>query len=226
MYRNRRYIFLCAVFVIVGVCPKVFAVDVSKTLEQAAKEPNTFSSVFDGKAQVSNLYQKALHIAKQNEIAATQQSLSAIAAYYGRLLCNVTTKDVLHVLYNSNKGFRTFFKHTVIDALGDGTSTPSFDEISASYKRFLSCGKTVYLTIDDYTILEKDITKLYYQYLTNGFMLSTMDQSTFGEDLFWNGTLDDSDFDLLVDINALGTTFFSVFNPVPEILFYRLPQSV
>jgi hypothetical protein len=37
--------------------------------------------------------------------------------------------------------------------------------------------------------------------------------------------LDDSDFDLLVDINALGTAFFSVFNPVPEILFYRLPES-
>jgi hypothetical protein len=37
--------------------------------------------------------------------------------------------------------------------------------------------------------------------------------------------LDDSDFDLLVDINALGNTFFSVFNSVPEILFYRLPEA-
>jgi hypothetical protein len=161
--------------------PRVFAVDVSKILEQAAKEPNTLSSVFDGKAQVSNLYEKALHLAKQNEIVTTQQSLKDIVAYYGRLNppCKITTKDVLHVLYNSNQGFRVFFRHTVIDALGDGTSKPSSEEISASYKRFLACGGTAYKTTDDYAILEADITNLYYQYLNNSFLLSTMDQSSF-----------------------------------------------
>jgi hypothetical protein len=163
-----------------AICPRVFAVDFSKILQQASSDTNTFSSVFDGKAQVSNLYAQSLHIAKQNELVATQQSLVSIVASYARLSppCTVTTKDVLNVLYNSDHQFKIFFKHTVIDDLTDGTSLPSPQDITVSYKRFFACYKITNPTIDNYTALEQYIYNIYNQNLTNGFLLNTMDQSS------------------------------------------------
>ena len=54
-------------------------------------------------------------------------------------------------------------------------------------------------------------------------MLSTLDQDNFGSDLFRNGTLDDSDFDLFYDIEEIGKLLFDQFTESPDILFYRLP---
>lgn len=55
--------------------------------------------------------------------------------------------------------------------------------------------------------------------------MSALNKNNFGSDLFWNGTLDDSDFDLLYDINQIGKLLFDDVIESPEILFYRLPKS-
>lgn len=47
----------------------------------------------------------------------------------------------------------------------------------------------------------------------------------YGSDLFRNGTTDDSDFDLLSDINQIGSLLFDGFQESPDILFYRLPEA-
>ena len=54
-------------------------------------------------------------------------------------------------------------------------------------------------------------------------MTTTLVQNNFGSDVFWNGSVDDSDFDILSDIHQLGQIFFDTFTQSPEILFYRLP---
>jgi len=41
----------------------------------------------------------------------------------------------------------------------------------------------------------------------------------------WNGTLDDSDFDILYDVNQVGKLLFDSFKETPQILFYRLPKA-
>ena len=53
--------------------------------------------------------------------------------------------------------------------------------------------------------------------------MSTLNKSNYGSDFFRNGTLDDSDFDLLYDINQVGKILFDAFKDTPEILFYTLP---
>ncbi|MEI8009110.1 MAG: hypothetical protein WCI00_07170 [bacterium] len=37
--------------------------------------------------------------------------------------------------------------------------------------------------------------------------------------------MDDSDFDLLYDINQVGKILFDTFTDSPQVLFYRLPKS-
>jgi len=55
--------------------------------------------------------------------------------------------------------------------------------------------------------------------------MNALNEYTFGSDLFWNGTLDDSAFDLLFDINNVGKLLFDNFKDSPEVLFFRLPQA-
>ncbi|HBB03513.1 TPA: hypothetical protein DCZ39_01220 [Patescibacteria group bacterium] len=38
--------------------------------------------------------------------------------------------------------------------------------------------------------------------------------------------MDDSDFDILYDINQVGKTLFENFKESPQILFYRMPAKV
>jgi hypothetical protein len=65
---------------------------------------------------------------------------------------------------------------------------------------------------------------LYQQFSQNKNNLQSFNQNNFGDDLFWNGSLDDSDYDLMIDINNIGDLFFQSFKPVTEIVFYSLPN--
>ena len=85
-----------------GVTPGVFAIDFSSALKQSAQDTTTASSLFAGKAQVANLYTQALKIAKQNETSATDAAINSVVAYFTALPCNVSAKDILHILYVSN----------------------------------------------------------------------------------------------------------------------------
>jgi hypothetical protein len=49
-------------------------------------------------------------------------------------------------------------------------------------------------------------------------------QNTNGIQRYENGTLDDSSFDLLVDIQAIGDILFANNKQVPELLFYQTPS--
>jgi len=73
--------------------------------------------------------------------------------------------------------------------------------------------------------INNEINLVYYNIYATNYAVSNLNKSNFGSDLFRNGTLDDSDFDILYDINQVGKLLFDDFNESPQILFYRLPKS-
>ena len=100
--RKNNLIFFVSVLLLSGFTSHVFAVDFSNALKQSAQDTQTATSLFDGKAQIGDLYNQALKIVKQNENSATDQSINKVVAYFTAKSCNVTALDVIHILYVSN----------------------------------------------------------------------------------------------------------------------------
>jgi len=223
MYRKSNLIFFVFVLLFSGFTSHVFAINFADTLKQSAQDTSTAASLFNGKAQVSNLYSQALHIVKQNETASTNQAINSVVNYFARQSCKVSANDVLNVFYASNGRFRSFLNNLLSSVF---TSSPTAGDINDSYYRFFACDKTINQkkpTTQDFADVQNKVTSIYSQALNGAFYSSTLAQDNIGEDLFWNGNTGDSAYDLLADINDVGTLFFITFKQAPEVLFYRLP---
>ena len=215
-----------SVLLLSGFTSQAFGIDFSNTLKQSAQDTQTATSLFDGKAEIGDLYNQALKIVKQNESSATDQSVNSVVAYFTAKSCNVSALDVIHILYVSNLWFKAFFDQQVLSSLTSPRSLPTPASINASYFRFFACDKITRPTAGDFTRVQDNLIALYYQSVNGVFYSSTLAQDNVGEDLYRNGTTDDSAYDLLVDINTIGDLLFSSFKKAPEVLFYRLPKAV
>lgn len=206
-----------------GLTPGVFAIDFSSALKQSAQDTTTAASLFAGKTQVGNLYNQALKIVKQNETASTDSAINGVVAYYTKQSCNVTAQDVLHILYVSDESFSLFFDQQVLSSLSSPWSLPTPASINASYFKFFACAHIKTPSATDFVTVQNNLMSLYYQSVNGVFYSSTLAQENIGEDLFRNGNANDSNFDLLTDINDLGNMMFITFKKAPEVVFYRLP---
>lgn len=179
--------------------------------------------MFGGKAQVSNLYTKALQLVKDREVQSTTFAFDTLLSYYSSC-AGLTDQDFINILYHSNLSFRTAF----VQIFPKSTQWPTNDLIDKSYKKFLACegiDSTHSITLPDIESINTTINDLYYKYYSHNLMNLNLVQNNFGADVFWNGSLDDSDFDILSDIHQLGQVLFENFTQSPEILFYRLPSA-
>ena len=192
-------------------------------MSQSNATTTKISDLFQGKAGVSNLYNKSLKLVQSNVIGATQSSLDQLKIYYQS--CSISTQDLLNILYVSDSAFAQSFKQIIShQKINASVNAPTQAEIDKSYGIFFACKKISSPSTDDYLQLNKEISTLYADRYTNKLMLSSMTQTNFGEDFFRNGTLEDSPFDLLYDIQQVGNVMFEWFKEMPAVLFYQLPQ--
>jgi hypothetical protein len=196
----------------------VFAIDFSQAFSQAESRTLSVQNLFQGKASVSNLYSKALKLVKDNEVISTTKSFVILGEYYDTCPA-IEQIDIINVLYKSNSSFASVFEQI----LGSSAKAPTKAAIDKSYQKFFACKGIQNPLASHYEAFNVEINKLYYEtYITN-YRQQTLNQENFGSDFFWNGSLDDSDFDVLYDINQVGKILFEDIQESPEILFYRLP---
>jgi hypothetical protein len=205
--------------VIYGSISSVFAIDFFQAFSQAESRVLDIQNLFEGKASVNNLYSKALKLVKDNEVVSTTQAFLAMGDYYDT--CPAIEKvDIINVLYQSNSSFATVFG----ELFGSSVKVPTKIEIDKSYQKFFVCKNIQNPLVSHYDLLNSEINKLYYEIYITEYRQQTLNQENFGSDFFWNGSLDDSDFDVLYDINQVGKILFEDVQENPEILFYRLPS--
>lgn len=192
----------------------------SKVLDQAKDDVFSMKDIFAGKLVVKNLYSQALKLSKGREISATMASFEKLKENY--TTCpGIENADFVNVLYNSNISFKQTFKQI----LPKGTKKPSKEDITLSYKKFFSCNNRLDFKDTYVKNVNAEINALYYQEYSNTYDMDNLNEGTYWSDFFRNGTLDDSAYDLLVDINRVGNLLFDNFKDSPEILFYRLPKT-
>ncbi len=216
--RNRTYLTLC--ILLIGTCSSVFAIDLSQAFSQSTDQSAWIDSLFKWTSTISNLYFKALKVVKDKEVVATTTSLDQLQSYF-TTCSSLKNVDFINILYSSNFSF----KNTFDLILPPWTTQPTKSDIDKSRAKFFVCSKITNPTDTDLQNLNNQINKIYYDVYSNSYTMSTLNKSNFWSDLFWNGTLDDSDFDLLYDINQVGKILFDTFTDSPQVLFYRLPKS-
>ena len=215
---NRTYIFLS--ILLIGTCSSVFAIDFSQALSQANEQSAWIDSLFKWKASISNLYSKALKLVKDKEVVAASVSFDQLQIYFNTCT-NIKTSDFINILYSSNPSF----KNTFDLILPSWTKKPTVDDVKKTYIKFFACRKISTPTLIDISNLNHEINTVNYDAYSNAYTMSTLNKTNFGSDLFWNGTLDDSNFDLLYDINQVGKILFEWFTDAPQLLFYSMPKS-
>ena len=219
MFKHLNIIGIVCFLVIYGSFSSVFAIDFSQAFRQAESKILNIQDVFQGKATVSNLYTKALKIVKDNEVFSTTQSFVAMNEYYDTCPA-IEQVDIINILYQSNSSFATVFE----ELFSSSVQPPTNIDIENSYQKFFACKNITNPLITHYNSLNNEINKLYYELYITEYRQQTLNQENFGSDFFWNGSLDDSDFDILYDINQVGKILFENIQESPEILFYRLPS--
>lgn len=218
MFRNHKRTFILTCLLLIGTCSSVFAVDLSQMFTQATEKIAGIDTIFKWKSTVNNLYSKALKLAKDREVVSTTASFDQLKVYFSTCP-RVTPQDFINILYHSNFSF----KNTFDIILPKWTVAPNDKQVTVSYNKFFVCRGVLVPTDVDVKNLTDEINGVYYKSYTTSYATSNLNKDNYGSDFFWNGTIDDSDFDILYDINQVGKILFDSFKDTPQILFYRLP---
>jgi len=226
MFKNlsKNLILIFSVLVLGGFIGSIsFGVSFFDWISQADKWEMDIWNIFKWKTNISDLYSKSLQLVKWNEIKITKKSLNKIINQIkarNGLNCQIDENDLINILYYNSAGFRI----TMQQALNQDLS-PGDKKLEQSYQKFFVC-KNITSTpvLQDYQNVQNEILSIYNTFIENNFNMQTLNQDNYGEDLFWNGTLDDSDFDLMIDMDEIGKVMFEWWEPVVQTLFYRLPE--
>ena len=75
-----------------------------------------------------------------------------------------------------------------------------------------------------YPLCRQIISDAYSNTLSIISRQNTLDAANHGDDIFYNGTLDDSPYDLLKDMQLIGDVLFKSNTPAPQVILYNYPN--
>ena len=182
-----------------------------------------------GKSIITDIYYKSLEIAKTNEVSALNNAIKLSVDYMKNkdIKCNLNKTDMLNILYNANDSFKRSFKQNITNTYKSKPQYPTNEDYLKSCHIFMWCFYWIYDYEDSPYIRKTCSTKandLYSKMYINGDSIASFDQINFGDDMFWNGKLDDADYDLLYDIDVIWKILFESSKTPPQVLYYQFPD--
>lgn len=239
MYRKRTsgiYILLFGLLWLLYPIHTFAIVSIGDMLYQLTSQAEQDQTLKDlpGKASVNSLYKKAYTMSQQKSVQTSFDASNSIVAYFQSIanspVCSrVSRNDVIAVLYNTNHFFRQVVTD-IADTVWQDFVVPTKVDRANACATILACVQKTSLdeskkkfAFDTINLCEDLVTTAYQSAWTTSIMARSYTDNIYGSDYFQNGTLDDSDYDLLLDIYNIGTIMFEWFQKPVEILFFRLP---
>lgn len=190
-------------------------------------------TVFNWRPTVENLYSKALKLSKDNNLNGLKIGLQQIAQTISQQSNKaINPQDIMNILYDSSSALNEIAG--LVYVVNQKETTIPADEIDASYARLSkaipACLKKAPETWDpdkiSRTCIKQRISQQYTTIKQNDKDMKSFKTDAFWEDFFSNGTLDDSEYDILVDIENIGNLLFTSFSKPSQTLFYQMPKSL
>lgn len=137
--------------------------------------------------------------------------------------CSLSKKELSTILYYFDESFHS----QMFIELSQNTnqyfqSVPDQESAIRACKKYVDCRYGG--SGDILTLCRDDIVPRYQQ----GFKSTTRFQSVLhtqvGKDKYWNSSLEDSPYDLMYDITAIGKVMFEDIQQPVEVFFYHMPN--
>lgn len=221
-----------------------FAISIGAALDEMMTKldaDGTLSNV-PGKSSVSSLYDKAMKTVKKQTFQPSAEALAQTVKYFRSYkigtgantlpACNgINQEDISIVLYSINTTFRNSLKdlfeqegkELIIPITKDYNKATVCKEISTCIGTWFSTASNA-LYIEDMQDCEEVVSQIFQRASNASLFFNALSNDTYGTEFFQNGTLDDSDFDLLVDIAEIGRIMFEWYKPPLTTVFYGMPS--
>ncbi len=202
-------------------------------------------------AGVSSLFKQSLQIVKGRDMQVIDTSVKAVLwnIHKNYSACEqgwyLTENDIINILYYTawygslgetniqwnNGGYirDRSFRRMIDQLIDDNTQfkVPTVAEKNASCIKLVQCQTNntwwVQLTIDVQVSCENTVRQLYVDKMLTNRSLSLLTEGTFWENIFQNGSLEDSDYDLMVDIYNIWRIMFQWYTAPVELVYYQFP---
>jgi len=192
-----------------------------------AENSKPIDKVFDWTVITENLYKKAIDMVKGQTMTTMKDSIQEVTDNISQISKkSIKAQDVMNILYDTSTAVNEFASVMNFFARWVLVTIPS-DVINASYGRMskvIPACKNMN-NQDERICIKQRVGKQYYTVEKNYTDLGSFKEQNYGEDIFTNGSTDDSSYDILIDIKNIGNLLFSSFISPTETLFYKLPTS-
>jgi len=175
------------------------------------------------------LYMNIYQLSQQNDIITQNETINAtLKTLHQTYDCTqVQATDIQNILLNTNANFTNEVPHLIKQQVKD-RSRKKNTSLASSCLNVINCiasGDVQTIGKKDISFCTQTINDIYDIVKQYAQLVQPMSQQSYGSQRYENGTLDDSSFDLLVDIEAIGNILFSNNKPTPQTYFFEFPQT-
>lgn len=189
---------------------------------------NNFSTLTKSLAKGGNIYDSAYKLAEKTALGDAIGAFDSVSDnlnhQYG---CSLTSRDISTITV-TNPSLNASFAWLA----GKTAFTVSSDDIVKSCVRIAQCvhktagvrSLTDSYTQDTYPLCTKTVQEAFTNTISLVAKQNSLDSANHGDDIFYNGSLDDSPYDLLLDMQLIGDVLFKSNVQAPQIIFYDFPK--
>ncbi len=230
MKKTRYRLVLIAIISIYTSMPVFAWLD---TLIQRAGEslrPKDTIQNLNNSLNIGNIYSQSYALAEKTFTAKTIQAVNAMTAEFNsKYQCKMTVWDMWVILSSIPT-----IRNEIQASLSTINNNISFDDQSSfawACIKMTSCMQRKPVTASS-VMTDAGFTQC-KNYGTTAYNLQSsvlssvvsLGTTTVGNDIYYNGTLDDSPYDLLVDIQHIGDILFATNEQTDKVLFYTFPTN-
>lgn len=237
---NRKYLFLfllplffsCGVFafdVTTGAWTYTLKWDIGGWISDyltnfvAKREQNSYlNAVYTSKFS-SDPFADALEHTIQNSLSPLLWGMENVNSWLQKKSCSLSRKEISSILYYFDEDFRS----KMLIQLSQNTNQyfqPPLDReaTTRACRKFADC----YFPglKEPMSVCQSNILSWYQQGLQNTTRFDSVLNTQIGKDKYRNSSLDDSPYDIMYDINAIGKVFFEDIQSPVQVLFYHMPN--
>lgn len=188
-----------------------------------------------------NIYASAHNIAAKEFLATTSQALGNMTDDLNYSYnCNLNISDVSNILLTIDASRNDI--QAMAKTINEATPRGDQDSFISSCTKLISCAtkwnnwtqslygftpwqKWSYLTDDWFNNCKKLATNAYQRNVRTVQSSVTLASTNAWNDIYYNGTLDDSPYDILVDIQRIWDVLFASNEQSEKVLFYTFPNN-
>lgn len=208
-------------------------ISVSSAIKQMATALKWWADLasLQKQATIPNLFSQSMKVLENVDFATLYNALQKTADSINSTdttapICTMTPEDLIPILYLSDDTFNRTVRKLVLKDVSWTATKPTSKDMAASCKKFITCDQNISPYNDSAEIrayCRDAILEKYQSAYSEINNASNLDQQNYGDEFFWNTTLDDSEYDILLDAYNLWKILFIWAKKPLETVFYMFP---